>query len=842
MAHADAADVIALGRHCASCFLEQAAEVLPEAEDDLLAASKCFAAEHDLIWKMWELVSGWRSDEEREKFSRPDVRRQIVPIIRQARDKDAEAADHIEKALLALGVPPGEIPREEPTGSAQDGGGRKSTQGAAVPRRVVLEDVSKIGYGVIDPDLSTTPWPACLWACLEYMGDDLDFGDGEEYPREAVYAYLTGTTGTAFRLVWKGWGLDNWASWMIYDDAGEIFRRGYTAIGYESVSSAHVPEDEKAERFRSQMIESINRGRPLISHGIVGPPEETIVAGYDEGGDVVIGWSAFQGVPWASPKPDGFEPNGMFRKRNWEAHAHSMGTIGQKTGTPDRRETYTEALQNALRIVRAPSDRGRGLAAYDSWAQHILRDDEIAAGTPDDAFDVHCTAVDMIAEGRHFAVIFLRQAAGFLPEAKDELRAAADCYGTECDLMQRIWDPVGGNERGEDQRQAFLKPEVRRRIVTIIRQARQKDAEAADHIERALLTLGVADDQIAEVPPAGTSPEVAGGPSGKTMLEGLEFPEWTITQLGCMHGCLDYLGRDVSRPWLYGGTAHAFFINIHEDVDLESVTAWDDSFIRDLAPNLGFHVDRVRAVKPHVSEAEWRTAQREAWRFVRRSIQLKQPCYGWELKAPYGDWWLITGYDDAGYYYAGWQTGGPTPWRRLGEQFIPVLDVRAVKLCDPASDEATVRGALVAALEHSRPGWDASADEDAHFGPEAYDAWAQALESGAALHNHHAYNARAWHECRQMAVEFLVEAKRRLPGRADVAFDEAIARYSAVRDRLADVKELTPIDGELGWDEEPKLRNPEAAALVRQAGAAEREGLKALARILVALGGEVSEA
>jgi hypothetical protein len=27
------------------------------------------------------------------------VRRQIVPLIRQARDKDAEAADHIERAL-----------------------------------------------------------------------------------------------------------------------------------------------------------------------------------------------------------------------------------------------------------------------------------------------------------------------------------------------------------------------------------------------------------------------------------------------------------------------------------------------------------------------------------------------------------------------------------------------------------------------------------------------------------------------------------------------------------------------------------------------------------------------
>jgi hypothetical protein len=33
------------------------------------------------------------------KMADPDVRQQIAQVIFQARDKDAEAADHIEKAL-----------------------------------------------------------------------------------------------------------------------------------------------------------------------------------------------------------------------------------------------------------------------------------------------------------------------------------------------------------------------------------------------------------------------------------------------------------------------------------------------------------------------------------------------------------------------------------------------------------------------------------------------------------------------------------------------------------------------------------------------------------------------
>ena len=34
------------------------------------------------------------------------------------------------------------------------------------------------------------------------------------------------------------------------------------------------------------IVESIrDKGRPVIAHGVIGPPEECIVAGYDEGGD-----------------------------------------------------------------------------------------------------------------------------------------------------------------------------------------------------------------------------------------------------------------------------------------------------------------------------------------------------------------------------------------------------------------------------------------------------------------------------------------------------------------------------------------------------------------------------
>jgi hypothetical protein len=74
--------------------------------EELLMAAACYAAEHDLMWQVWNLVGGIDNPEAYLKLAEPAVRRQIVPVILQARDRDAEAADHIERALAQAGKPP----------------------------------------------------------------------------------------------------------------------------------------------------------------------------------------------------------------------------------------------------------------------------------------------------------------------------------------------------------------------------------------------------------------------------------------------------------------------------------------------------------------------------------------------------------------------------------------------------------------------------------------------------------------------------------------------------------------------------------------------------------------
>jgi hypothetical protein len=322
-------------------------------------------------------------------------------------------------------------------------------------------------------------------------------------------------------------------------------------------------------------------------------------------------------------------------------------------------------------------------------------------------------------------------------------------------------------------------------------------------------------------------------------LQGLRIHKRLAERLGCVKGCLEYLGRDVSLPWLYGGTGHAFIISLDPGVDVSSPDSWDHQPQFDLGPNLGYTVDGFSAWKPTAGES-FPDRQREAWEFVRTNIDQGVPCFGFELKAMYGGYWVIYGYDDgageepAGYYYSGWEEGGPLPWQKLGDQFVPLLEVRSVQLCDAAPDAQAVAAGLQFALKHAQnpSEW---IHMQARSGPAAWAYWAEALESGEAKRDHHTYNAQLWLECREMAVAFCVEAAHRLPGRCDAALNRAAEQYAAVCDKLKALVELHPPRDKPDWGPDSTFSSPAAAALVREIGTLDGKGLASLEQIVSTL-------
>ncbi len=314
-----------------------------------------------------------------------------------------------------------------------------------------------------------------------------------------------------------------------------------------------------------------------------------------------------------------------------------------------------------------------------------------------------------------------------------------------------------------------------------------------------------------------------------TLLEGLEWkPAW-ISHLGCHLGCIDYLGLDISRAWVFGGTGHAFAINIHEVLCPSGPTAWKTDTVDRLAGNLGYIAEGVTG---HKSHRDFEAKQKIAWALVTGCIDTDVPCYGWELQAP--EWYVVTGYDDDGYYYSGPgadESRMPLPWDRLADTGIGWLSMRCVLPCMPSTDEEVLSEAIDFALDHAAGEY---CHENYVAGPEAFDLWADALETGSADRFGQGYNGECWRECREMAVAFLREARRRL-AREEGLFDEAIEHYSAVHKALAAVVERLPFQHTSEQDEGATVQDAEAAALIRQAGAAERNGLDALRRLSDAL-------
>ncbi len=376
------------------------------------------------------------------------------------------------------------------------------------PSRLVLDGVPPFNIrsgGLRCPEGIVTP--AVLRIVLEYLGDN-DYGCKYCLAQNpgckilCTYAFLMGVTGAASFLSWKeGWEEDNVAIFYMSSDAGAVERHAFEAIGYHYDSLQREEGGDNEALFRQSIIESIQRGVPALAYGVVGPPEPSIIIGYDENGDVLTGWSFFQSFPEYTGGVE-YEPCGYFRKRDWFKDTVSLLIIGEKRERPPFKEVYRQALEWMLEVTRTPlasSDPGapewyrnrhNGLAAYTAWANHLLKDEDFPAGNEAVLRQRHIVqegAVGSVAEGRWYAAQFLFEAADpyFGSAIVEPLYHAAGYYAGEHDLMWKLWDLAGGNGNPEAYRK-LADPGIRRQMAPIILEARRLDALAADQIELAL--------------------------------------------------------------------------------------------------------------------------------------------------------------------------------------------------------------------------------------------------------------------------------------------------------------------------------------------------------------------
>jgi len=325
----------------------------------------------------------------------------------------------------------------------------------------------------------------------------------------------------------------------------------------------------------------------------------------------------------------------------------------------------------------------------------------------------------------------------------------------------------------------------------------------------------------------------SGGGQPMKALENLTWkPSW-VTHLGCLRGCLDFLEMDISSPWLWGGTGHAFVINLHDELCPSGPTAWKTKALHKLGKNLGYGVDAVVGFK---QKDDFNDRQKQAWDMVRKAIDEGYPCYGWELEIP--EFYVIYGYDDVGYHFKGpgCDDGkGPLAWGKLGDTGIGIVEVYVVKSNTGADSKTVVKATLEFAVDHARSR-DAYTWSDYRTGIPAFEQWITALKNNTAGGFGNSYNAAVWAECRHFAARFLEEAREHL---GQSVFDEAIVHYGSVAHNLRAVSETFPFlktsDAEKETHIQDVDRRKRAISCLEAARDAEAAGLRELEKIIPAL-------
>jgi hypothetical protein len=331
--------------------------------------------------------------------------------------------------------------------------------------RVVLEGVPRIGY-----HLHLCPFPGSLFACMQYIGDPCS------------YDFLMAVSGGAFR---RFWNRDDGGNVDLMYLKPEPYQRVFRALGY---AYDVVGTDDKAALITA-LKRSIAKGRPALGFGIIGPPECDIVAGYDRGGEVLIGFSYFQD----SSIQGYYERDTWYERAAW-ASGIGFIVLGAKGSRPSERDVLVSTLEWAVDLARTPVRPGRpdhstGLAAYEGWAAGL----EIDADYPRDNAEVLRTRVmvhgdqAMMLEDRRSAARYLRGMVEKAPEAAEDLNAAAGLYDQVVDQMGGLW--LWGSNMGPEVGQALVDRETRCGISRHIRAARDFEARAVQRVEKALKTL-----------------------------------------------------------------------------------------------------------------------------------------------------------------------------------------------------------------------------------------------------------------------------------------------------------------------------------------------------------------
>ncbi|HOF87077.1 MAG TPA: sigma-70 family RNA polymerase sigma factor, partial [Armatimonadota bacterium] len=209
-------------------------------------------------------------------------------------------------------------------------------------RRTVIEGVMPISHAQTNYSM-LCHFGVSLLAAVSVLGCETD------------YPTIMGASGMAFRMVWiAGWHMEIDDVLQMADDPYEPIRRAFGALGYRyrirhctdpvdypryypATHPLWVTRREAAQEIRH----SIDHGIPVIAFGVTGSLLASLVTGYEDNGEVLLGLNADDG----GENSDEVMPSGFFKKEDWYPHTAAYILIGEQTDLVPRRRRYLDAVR-----------------------------------------------------------------------------------------------------------------------------------------------------------------------------------------------------------------------------------------------------------------------------------------------------------------------------------------------------------------------------------------------------------------------------------------------------------------------------------------------------------------
>jgi len=335
----------------------------------------------------------------------------------------------------------------------------------------ILHGVPKVHYGAFG---GITPFPICLKSVSDFLGDELD------------YTFAIVACGGAFRFTWDTsmWNGGNVDISHTYNNTELPYRYGVTALGrdfkmlWREGNGMGQPGTGTKDDFKAFIKEQLDAGKPLISLGPIGPPEAGIITGYRDGGETWLGWSLFQ---WDEKT---FSDEGYFITDKWWDEVDFFGVMALGDITASRIGAK-QIVQNAVSALewRQEGKYAKGIAAYEPWKSALLNAAESDFTIMPDwgqSLVMMCQgdATDCLIDGRKNAHLFFKNLSTKNPNQQLYSKIAEQFGIVATVIHSKIYNILGGYERGPEQEKALAQPETRRQIGKHIDEMRAADEKA----------------------------------------------------------------------------------------------------------------------------------------------------------------------------------------------------------------------------------------------------------------------------------------------------------------------------------------------------------------------------